>query len=166
MSKFCMGCMEQYEDNLNICPHCGYIENTDPVQALHITPGSILHDRYIVGKALGYGGFGVTYIGWDALLETKIAIKEFLPSEFSTRMPGVSYVTVYSGDKTKQFNTGLDRFVDEAKKLAKLNHVENIVTIYDCFKENNTAYIIMEYLEGETVADKLKREKKFNTTKR
>jgi len=161
MSKFCMGCMEQFEDNINICPHCGYEEGTDPVQALHMKPGTILHERYIVGKALGFGGFGVTYIGWDALLENKIAIKEFLPSEFSTRMPGVSYVTVYSGDKYKQFNTGLDRFIEEAKKLAQLNNVENIVAIYDCFKENNTAYIIMEYLEGETIAERLKRDKKI-----
>ena len=99
MSKFCMGCMEQYEDEFNVCPHCGYIEGTLPEQALHMEPGSILQERYIVGRAIGFGGFGVTYIGWDAMLEHKVAIKEYLPSEFSTRMPGVTQVTVYNGDK-------------------------------------------------------------------
>ena len=89
MSKFCMGCMEQLEDHINICPHCGYIEGSAAAQALHMQPGSILRERYIVGTSLGFGGFGVTYIAWDALLEQKVAIKEYFLSEFSTRMPGV-----------------------------------------------------------------------------
>ncbi len=159
MSKYCMGCMEQYEDEFNVCPYCGYIEGTKPEQALHMEPGSILQGRFIVGKSIGYGGFGVTYIGWDALLEHRVAIKEYLPSEFSTRMPGVTQVTVFNGDKKEQFHDGLRQFVEEAKKLAKFNNVEGIVKIYDSFEENNTAYIVMEYLEGETLASRLEREK-------
>jgi len=161
MPKFCMGCMEQLEDHINICPHCGYIEGSAAAQALHMQPGSILRERYIVGTSLGFGGFGVTYIAWDALLEQKVAIKEYLPSEFSTRMPGITQITIYTGDKSKQFYDGLDRFVDEAKRLAKLQDVDGIVHIYDCFKENNTAYIVMEYLEGETLAQILKKEKRY-----
>ena len=159
MSKYCMGCMEQYEDEFDVCPYCGYLEGTKPEQALHMEPGSILQERFIVGKSIGYGGFGVTYIGWDALLEHKVAIKEYLPSEFSTRMPGVTQVTVFNGDKSEQFRDGLRQFVQEAKKLAKFNNVEGIVKIYDSFEENNTAYIVMEYLEGETLAQRLEREK-------
>ncbi len=159
MSKYCMGCMEQYEDEFDVCPYCGYIEGTKPEQALHMEPGSILQGRFIVGKSIGYGGFGVTYIGWDALLEHRVAIKEYLPSEFSTRMPGVTQVTVFNGDKKEQFHDGLRQFVEEAKKLAKFNNVEGIVKIYDSFEENNTAYIVMEYLEGETLASRLEREK-------
>ena len=158
MSKFCMGCMEQYGDSVRVCPYCGYEEGTKPAQPLHMEPGSILNDRYIIGRALGFGGFGVTYMGWDALLETKVAIKEYLPSEFSTRMPGVTQVTVYSGDKSEQFRDGLRQFVNEAKRLAKLNSIEGIVRIFDSFEENNTAYIVMEYLEGETLAARLERE--------
>ena len=153
--------MEQLEDHINICPHCGYIEGSPAAQALHMQPGSILRERYIIGTSLGFGGFGVTYIAWDALLEQKVAIKEYLPSEFSTRMPGVTQITIYTGDKSKQFYDGLDRFVDEAKRLAKLQDVDGIVHIYDCFKENNTAYIVMEYLEGETLAQILKKEKRY-----
>ena len=77
--KMCMGCMEKYEETLTKCPHCGYEENTKPAEAYHMVPGSILKRKYIVGKTLGYGGFGVTYIGFDAELQRKVAIKEYLP---------------------------------------------------------------------------------------
>ena len=157
--KLCLGCMEEYDDNLQFCPNCGYAENTEPENAMHMAPGSIILDRYIVGKVIGYGGFGVTYIGWDALLETKIAIKEYLPSEFSTRMVGQTDVTVFSGDKKEQFTDGMKKFVEEAKRLAKFHSVPGIVKIFDSFECNNTAYIIMELLEGETLADRLKRDK-------
>ena len=108
------GCMEIYQDNTNVCPYCGYVEGTQPENTLHIEPGSILNNRYIIGKVLGYGGFGVTYIAWDSLLEQKVAIKEFLPSEFATRMLGRMEITIFSGDKEKQFMEGLVKFVEEA----------------------------------------------------
>ena len=74
--------MEQFEEEYKVCPYCGYIVGTTAEEAIHMEPGTILHDRYIVGKVLGYGGFGVTYIGWDGRLEQKVAIKEYLPGEF------------------------------------------------------------------------------------
>ena len=160
--KRCLSCMTEYADNLTTCPQCGYAEGTVAENALHMSPGSILADRYIVGKVIGFGGFGVTYIGWDALLETKIAIKEYLPSEFSTRVVGQTQVTVFSGDKQEQFTDGMKKFIDEAKKLAKFHSTPGIVKIFDSFEANNTAYIIMELLEGETLAEKLKREKKIS----
>ncbi|MBR6377360.1 MAG: PASTA domain-containing protein, partial [Oscillospiraceae bacterium] len=158
MSKRCMGCMELYADQLDVCPHCGYVDGTPADEAIHLKPGTLLHNRYIVGRALGFGGFGVTYIGWDGRLEQKVAIKEYLPSEFSTRMPGQSSVTVFSGDKQEQFRDGLSKFVDEAKRLARFQNEPGIVRIFDSFPENDTAYIIMEYLEGETLAARLARE--------
>ena len=165
MSNFCMGCMNQFNDEYNICPHCGYIVDTKAEEALHMEPGSILRDRYIVGKALGFGGFGVTYIGWDAVLEQKIAIKEYLPSEFSTRVPGQTQITVFSGDKSEQFGDGLSKFIDEAQRLAKFHQEDGVVRIFDSFEANNTAYIIMELLQGETLAEYLKREPKMPTDK-
>lgn len=158
MNKRCMGCMNEYSEGLEICPYCGFIENSEPESPLHMEPGTYLADRYIVGRVVGYGGFGVTYIGWDAKLEQKVAIKEYLPSEFSTRAPGHSKLTVYGGDKAEQFSKGLARFVDEAKRLAKFQNTTGIVKVFDSFEENQTAYIIMEYLDGETLAVKLKRE--------
>lgn len=159
--KKCMGCMQDYEDDLKVCPHCGYEEGTPPKEAYHMEPGSVLHGHYIVGKVVGYGGFGVTYIGFDAELERRVAIKEYMPSEFSTRIPGQTIVTVYAGDKAEQFQTGLEKFVDEAKRLAKFQNMMGVVQIYDSFMENETAYIIMEYLEGETLKEKLERDGKM-----
>lgn len=158
MSKRCLGCMEYYGDEFEICPHCGYVEGTPAEEAIHMAPGTLLHDRYIIGRVLGFGGFGVTYIGWDGRLEQKVAVKEYLPGEFSTRMPGETTVTVFNGDKKEQFDDGLEKFVDEAKRLAKFKNEPGIVKIFDSFSENETAYIIMEYLEGETLTSRLARE--------
>lgn len=159
MSRRCLGCMELFGDEFEICPHCGYVVGTHAEEAIHMEPGTILHDRYIIGKVLGFGGFGVTYIGWDGKLEQKVAIKEYLPGEFSTRMPGQSQVTIFNGEKSEQFHDGLKKFVEEAKHLAKFQNEPGIVKIFDSFEENDTAYIVMEYLDGETLTSYLKREK-------
>ncbi len=159
MSKRCLGCMEYYGDEFELCPHCGYVEGTPAEEAIHMPPGTLLYNRYIVGKVLGFGGFGVTYIGWDGKLEQKVAIKEYLPGEFSTRMPGQSAVTVFNGDKSEQFRDGLSKFVEEAKRLAKFQNEPGIVKVFDSFTENGTAYIVMEFLDGETLTERLKRDK-------
>lgn len=160
--KKCMGCMEEFDENQTLCPHCGYEEGTMPAEVYHMEPGSILAKRYIVGKTLGYGGFGVTYIGYDAELERKVAIKEYLPGEFSTRVPGQTQVTIYDGERKEQFQSGIEKFMDEAKRLAKFQDTEGVVHIYDSFLYNDTAYIIMEYIDGETLKSKLEREGKMS----
>jgi len=157
----CFGCMEEYDESFGVCPNCGYVANSGIDEAIHIIPGNMLGNRYVVGKAIGFGGFGVTYIGWDSVLNNKVAIKEYLPSEFSTRVPGQMQITVFEGEKGEQFKSGLDKFVDEAKRLAKFNNTPGIVKVFDSFYENGTAYIIMEYLEGETLSDILSRQKTF-----
>lgn len=157
MSQRCMGCMGIFGNEFQICPHCGYAVGTGVEEAIHIEPGSLLHDRYIIGKVLGYGGFGATYIAWDGKLEQKVAVKEYLPGEFSTRMPGQSRITVFNGEKSEQFRDGMKKFVEEAKHLAKFQNEAGIVKIFDSFEENETAYIIMEYLEGETLSSYLNR---------
>lgn len=159
--KLCMGCMETYSDQYDICPYCGYVDGTAPKEAYHLIPGTVIEGRYIVGKVIGNGGFGITYIGYDAVLNQKIAIKEYLPGEFSTRTMGTLDVTVFSGKKEEQFANGIVKFIDEAKKLAKFKHTQGIVDIHDSFQANHTAYIIMEYLDGETLKEKLEREGKI-----
>ena len=161
MAKICLGCMTHYDEEYSICPICGYVEGTHVADTMHMEPGSRLQDRYIVGKALGNGGFGVTYIGRDTLIERNVAIKEYLPSEFSTRTPGQTKITVFTGDKSEQFADGLSRFVEEAQRLAKFANMDGIVNIFDSFEENNTAYIVMELLQGETLAERLKRDGKI-----
>ncbi len=158
MERRCMGCMETYDEQYEICLYCGYVHGTPPKEAYHITPGSLLAGRYIIGRVLGFGGFGITYIGYDQVLQNKVAIKEYMPGEFSTRMPNQQMVTVYSGDRAEQFREGMLKIIDEARRLAQFQDEPNIVHIYDCFEANNTAYIVMEYLDGESVKELLARQ--------
>ena len=161
--KQCMRCMAFYDREFDVCPYCGYEEDSAGTELLHMDPGTVLADRYVVGNALGFGGFGVTYIGYDRKLLRRVAIKEYLPSEFATRALHRPEVMINSSDKKiQQFSSGKSKFLEEAGKLAKLGNLDGIVHIYDSFEANNTAYIVMEYLEGETLADYLKREKKLS----
>lgn len=154
--RLCMGCMREYGQEYDICPFCGYQENTQAKQAYYLTPGYILHKRYIVGRVLGAGGFGVTYIGWDFLIKRKVAIKEYLPSDLATRAPGQENLTIYGGVQETQFRDGVKKTVEEARHLAQFTSVPGIVHVYDCFECNKTAYIVMEFLEGVSLKEYLK----------
>lgn len=157
----CLGCMENYDNDFGLCPNCGYEPDASVESPIHMQPGVILHGRYLIGKVLGFGGFGVTYIGWDFTLEQKVAIKEYLPSEFATRLVGQTQVSIFGGKKEEQFGDGMNQFVEEAKRLAQFQNEEGVVRIYDSFAENNTAYIVMEYLDGETLTAYLERNGKI-----
>ena len=148
----CFGCMEEKNTASAECPLCGYIRGTLPSEKYHMTPGVTLHGKYTVGKVLGYGGFGVTYLGWDLSLRRKVAIKEFFPAELAARSSNGLMVQVYQ-NTFDRFEAGLKRFVEEAQCLAQFNRVGSIVDVYEVFIENNTGYIVMEYLEGETVRE-------------
>jgi len=161
MSKFCYVCMEQYDDALDTCPFCGSPAYTTPVYETHLVPGYTLYDRYIIGRALGAGGFGITYISWDTLLHQKVAIKEYLPPNFATRNHGHTNVSVFTGENFSRFNNGLHRFINEARRLARNNNVDGIVRVLDCFEENDTAYIVMEFIDGATLEELLKENGKF-----
>lgn len=151
VTRRCMGCMQTYEAIDEMCPFCGYIDGTPAKEAYHIAPGSLLHGRYTVGRAIGFGGFGITYIAWDNKLMQRVAIKEYMPSEYATRVPGNLTVSIYDGERHTEFMNGLQKFLDEAQRLAKFQDVPGIVRILDSFSENLTAYIVMEYLDGMTL---------------
>lgn len=157
----CLGCMAEVPEGEEICRHCGYQKGTDVKEAYYLLPGKIVGEKYLIGRVLGYGGFGVTYIGWDTTLNRKVAVKEYLPSDFATRSYGTELLTVFSGEATVQFEAGLNSFISEAKRLAKFNRIPEIVDIYDCFMENGTGYIIMEFLEGVTVKELLKEQERI-----
>ncbi len=158
----CLGCMEIYESFDSICPYCGYLNGSPPDEMYHLHPGTVLAKRYLLGKVLGFGGFGITYIGWDQLLMRKVAVKEYLPGECSTRIPGDEKVTIFEGEKGEQFYKGIDTFLDEARKLMQFQNLDGIVKVYDCFEENATAYIVMECLEGQTLAKRLGKNDKLS----
>ena len=157
----CVNCFEETGNEL-VCPQCGYNSSEYVKQPHYMVEGSTLQNgRYIVGRSVGAGGFGVTYVAWDNSFNVKVAIKEYLPGEFSTRIGGATQLTIYGGEKQEQFADGLVKYVEEGVRLAKFRDVEGIVKIFDTFKENGTAYIVMEYLEGETLAKRLEREGKI-----
>jgi len=151
----CPGCFS--EKGLRVaCPVCGYDESAR-VSPLVLPPRTLLHGQYLVGKVLGRpGGFGVTYLGWDTVLETPVAIKEYLPRELAGRDTDRRTVVLHSGDDEATFHYGLDQFLREARTLAKFNH-PRVVRARQFFQENATAYLVMDYIEGESLAEYLAR---------
>ena len=144
---FCPNCMANIEDACDVCPVCGSSMNA--VNEPHQLPvNSILNGRYIIGRTLGAGGFGITYMGYDLKLNSKVAVKEYYMSGGVTRTRSL---TVVPTDKTNEapFSKGKERFLDEAKILAQFIGEPNIVNVRDYFEENGTAYIVMEFLDGE-----------------
>ncbi len=144
----CYNCFRE-KSSYGPCPLCGY----DPSGAeekfpLALKPGSILNGRYTVGRVLGQGGFGITYIAQDYKTKERVAIKEYLPTEFAGRDRRSSSVQIYSGERKDNFEYGKEQFLQEAKTLAAFIGDEHIVRIYSYFEENNTAYFVMEYVDG------------------
>jgi len=153
----CFMCMSE-SFNSEHCPHCGNYNDPTPESSLHLPPGTILENKYLIGKALGQGGFGITYLAWDQKLNLKQAIKEYLPVEFAYRIPGTPEVSIYKKDLITHFNYGVEKFLEEARTLARFAGHPNIVWIRDYFEANGTAYIVMEHIEGMTIKDYVKNE--------
>ena len=158
---YCYECMKEIKDGSKFCYYCG--KSTQCEEQPHLLkPGTILHNQYLVGNPIGEGGFGITYVGLDLNLDMKIAIKEFYPVGFANRNNTVSNnVTLNYENEGEYFRTGVERFLQEAKSIAKFHNERGIVDVRAFFEENDTAYIIMEYLEGENLSQKLKRDGKF-----
>lgn len=156
-SELCMNCFSvkgQYE----VCPYCGYVEGTPPEQPHYLTPGTILGNHFIVGTVIGFGGFGITYKCFDITLGVIVAVKEFYPVGLVNRSPGENQVGLLSGDRQQQYTGQLKRFLMEAQSVAQFGKAKDIVNVYDFFQENNTAYIIMEYIDGVLLKDYLEKQ--------
>jgi serine/threonine protein kinase len=146
-NTICFGCFEE-KKNQGRCVHCGY-DNTTPIEnPQYLKPGTILNGKFLIGKGLGHGGFGVTYLGFDLNLNIKVAIKEYLPQNYAARTQNKTQITIYPGASTAAFKQGVKKFLDEAKTVAKFNQNPNIVTVRDFFSENATAYMVMDYISG------------------
>lgn len=116
--------------------------------------GTKLNGRYIIEDVLGEGGFGITYAGRDELLGVKVAVKEYYPQGIVVRNNSVDDVVTVTYAKQKDvFNKGKTKFLEEARVIAKFNDQEGIVNVTDFFEANNTAYIVMEYLDGITLKE-------------
>ncbi len=153
---YCPNCMKKIDDNSSFCPKCGKAVNIkNPDNALPI--GTVLADRYYVGTVLGQGGFGITYAGCDTRLDKKVAIKEYYPSGIVNRFSEHSTnLSVNAGNVSDVFEHEKEKFINEAHLLAKFSSEKNIVNVSDVFSEHNTAYMVMEYVEGQTLAQYIK----------
>ena len=130
-----------------------------------LKPGTVLQNRYLIGRVLGEGGFGITYIGLDKVLTKRVAVKEFYPAGAAHRASVVSDGVIITRGKEPMYRKGVERFVQEARSLAAFSSEDGIVDVLDTFQANNTAYIVMEYLEGDTLKTLLKTKGVFDATK-
>ena len=148
MRNLCYNCFRERPEGEEPCPCCGFdLEENAKKYPVALRAGTVLNNRYIVGRVLGQGGFGITYLAWDTKLEAKMAIKEFMPGELATRVGGTT-VSVMAESKTEAFSYGAERFQEEARTLAKFIGNPNIAGVSDCFDENDTSYFVMDYIEG------------------
>lgn len=145
----CQSCFCEFNDEYQICPECGYYIGAAENPIYRLPHGCVINNRYIIGRTVGSGGFGITYKAWDSKLETIVCIKEYYPLGMVNRIPGTKEVILVSKKRITDYNNGYTRFLDEARNMAKFNGNANIVNVFEFFEENGTAYIVMEYLEGQ-----------------
>lgn len=151
--NYCKYCLEP-SGNSDVCPKCQG-EKAKVVPPHRLLPGTLLCNRYLVGKVLGEGGFGITYVGRDTKLDMKVAVKEYYPNGLASRNNTFSSTVSCSASDDKQdvFMKFRDKFLQEARTLAMFSKEKSIVEVRDFFETNNTAYIIMEYLDGQDLRE-------------
>ncbi len=143
----CYNCFQERETKEGPCPYCGFdLAENERKFPVALRAGTVLNDRYIVGRVLGQGGFGITYLALDTQLNAKVAIKEFMPNDIATRIG--TTVSVAMDSKSEEFTYGAERFQEEAHTLAKFIGNPNIAGVSSYFDENDTSYFVMDYIEG------------------
>ena len=161
-ARLCPFCMRMAEGDT--CTHCGKNVNYAGSPA-HLPAGYVVSGRhpYVLGAALGQGGFGITYIALDMITNERVAIKEYYPSYCSTRTNNDT-VTAYSSQE-EVYQKGKERFLDEARTLKSLSDLKNIVNVLDFFEANNSAYLVMEFLDGSSLKEYVAENGKFPSQK-
>lgn len=150
-NRICLGCMEELKNGAAVCPKCGWNNAVNNNVSHQLLAGSVLMGKYLVGRVLGEGGFGITYIGWDLILDRKVAIKEFYPQGIVNRELTHHSTVVSCIGKEEFIEKEKEGFIKEAKTMAKLGNIPGIVTMHDVFAQNGTVYIVMDYVEGKTL---------------
>lgn len=152
--KRCLHCMNEYPDEYGShCPSCGYMEGTTQNGSIYLQPGSIIQARYIVGTVIKERETDIFYIGWDALFDRRVQIQEYFPKYCATRS-GKAELSLYD-NKREMFQDGLELFYEQSRQLIRLYKEEDIITYHACFKENGTAYAIMDYSQDITLSKRL-----------
>ncbi len=149
--KFCENCFSETAEA--VCSVCGYDSGSSADDPTLLAPRTVLLGKYVIGTVIGKGGFGVTYLAFDTASEKKVAIKEYFPYVAARRAVGSAAVTAASEDGRKAFELGAEKFYEEAKLISGFNGNPNIVEVYEYFYENDTVYLAMEYLYGQTLKE-------------
>ncbi|MEE5989488.1 MAG: protein kinase [Lachnospiraceae bacterium] len=147
IKKICLRCM-RVSDDPEVCPFCGREKRGQQTWSKALAPGTILNNKILIGNILGKGGYGITYIGYDMLLEYRVAVKEFFPDEMVDRSEDGSSVLVLDAVNKDEYDKETKAYLREARILAEFSKFPGIVAVKDFFYQNNTAYLIMEYLES------------------
>lgn len=165
MEQYCYNCMSLVGQDSTFCRYCGKnLRESSDMSPYQLKPGTVLQNRYLIGSVLGEGGFGITYIGLDKVLAKRVAVKEFYPAGAAHRASVVSGDVIITRGKEPMYRRGVERFVQEARSLAAFSSEDGIVDVLDTFQANNTAYIVMEYLEGNTLKALLKTKGVFDAS--
>lgn len=139
------------------CKKCGFSSDSYVPDKMVLPAGSILMGNFIIGRVLGKGGFGITYQAYDFKYNYIIAIKEYFPVEIALRGAGETGLMVRDQKSVALFRKGVEKFYNEADFISEFSENPNIVSVYQLFYENNTAYFTMEYLSGITLKDYVNR---------
>ena len=143
----CYNCFQEKPQGEGPCPYCGFdLRENEEQYPVALKAGAILKQRYLAGRVLGQGGFGITYVAWDTKLQARVAVKEYMPNDICTRQGNT--VSVAMESKEDEFAYGRERFQEEARTLAKFMGQPNIAGVTDYFDENGTSYFVMDYIEG------------------
>ena len=147
ISRLCYNCFKEKPDSSGPCPYCGFdLEENAKKYPVALRAGTVLNGRYLIGRVLGQGGFGITYLAWDRKLGARMAVKEYMPNEIAARIG--TTVSVAMKSRAEDFAYGEERFQEEARTLAKFMGQPNIAGVTDYFDENDTSYFVMDYIEG------------------
>lgn len=150
----CPGCMSRWEDTKKPCPRCGFSRETGESGGRELPPFTVLGGRYLLGKRIGAGGFGISYIALDLTEEKLLAVKEFFPAGMAERR-GMEVVPEEEADE-EDYQRARESFRREAELLARFVGTEGIVTYRDYLEENGTAYLVMDYVEGPNLKQALR----------
>ena len=156
---FCPNCFQSDCFNGRLCYQCGY-EQKAAVDSRAMRAGVLLKNRYFLGRVLGIGGFGITYLAFDSRLRQRCAVKEYFPVEWAVRMSGTNQIEPNSQLKDELYYHGKDVFVKEANILLEFQRESHIVNVRDFFEQNGTAYLVMEYVQGVTLSRYMREQNK------
>ena len=159
MKKLCGKCASPV--NGSICPVCGY-DCDNEIRSVALTAGAVLDDRYVIGKVIGIGGFGITYLAYDTESEKTVAIKEYYPKGAAIRRMDDPAIEPLTSFHAEEFREGAEKFKNEADILSGLGDNKDIIKVYGTFGQNGTMYYVMEYVHGITINEYIQDHGKIN----